>query len=56
MLEILGPDRFICIGREITKRFESIHTDSLGELETNFEQSSKKGEFTIVIAPGSFTL
>ena len=56
MLELLGPDRFICIGREITKRFESIHTASLGELETSFEQSSKKGEFTIVIAPGSFTL
>ncbi len=56
MLEILGPDRFICIGREITKRYESIHTASLGELAPVFEQSSKKGEFTIVIAPGSFTL
>ena len=56
MLEILGPDRFICIGREITKRFESISTKRLGEMAPVFERSSKKGEFTIVIAPEGFTL
>lgn len=56
MLEILGPNRFVCIGREITKRFESITTSSLGELAPIFEQSSKKGEFSIVIAPDGFAL
>ncbi len=56
MLETLGPNRFVCIGREITKRFESIATNSLGELAPIFEQSSKKGEFSIVIAPDGFVL
>lgn len=56
MLEILGPDRSVCIGRELTKRFETITTGTLVTVFEFFKTSSKKGEFAVVIAPGKFTL
>ena len=56
MLEILGPDRFVCIGRELTKRFESITTGALAPVAETFKTSSKKGEFAVVIAPRKFVL
>jgi len=56
MLEILGPDRCVCIGRELTKRFESITTGAMGDVSESFKTSSKKGEFAVVIAPEKFKL
>ena len=56
MLEILGPQRVICLGRELTKLHETIRT---GPLETVVPQalaSSLKGEFTVAIAPADFVL
>ncbi len=56
MLEILGPDRCVCIGRELTKRFESITTGAMSDVSESFKTSSKKGEFAVVIAPEKFKL
>ncbi len=56
MLDILGEDRCICLGRELTKKFETITTGTIGAISESFKSSSKKGEFTIVIAPRKFSL
>jgi len=56
MLEVLGPERCVCLGRELTKRFETILTGTLEDVSEAFKSASKKGEFVVVIAPGKFTL
>ncbi len=56
MEDVLGLDRVICIGRELTKKFETIHSGTIGDIKPLFEQGSKKGEFVVIIAPKSFEL
>ena len=56
MLEILGAQRVVCIGRELTKLHENIRTAPLGELIPALKAGSLKGEFTVAIAPAEFTL
>jgi 16S rRNA (cytidine1402-2'-O)-methyltransferase len=55
-LEVLGPDRVLCIAREITKLHETILTGPAGEIIEAVKTRSQKGEFVVVIAPGSFVL
>ena len=56
MLEVLGPDRVACVGREITKLHESIRTAPLATLVPAVRAGSLKGEFTLAIAPAGFVL
>ena len=56
MLEILGPERVVCVRRELTKLHENIRTDALRELVPALKTGSLKGEFTIAIAPADFAL
>ncbi len=56
MEAILGPDRVICIGRELTKKFETIRSGTIAQVKPLFEQGSKKGEFVVLIAPEKFEL
>ncbi len=56
MLEILGPGRVACVGREMTKLHESIRTAPLGELVPALRKGSLKGEFAVAIAPAGFGL
>lgn len=56
MLEVLGPERVTCVGREITKLHESIRTAPLGTLVPAVRAGSLKGEFTVAIAPADFVL
>lgn len=55
-LQVLESDRMICIGREITKKFETIETTSLQNAKDFLDQQSKKGEFVIILADQKFTL
>ncbi len=52
MILILGENRQISIGRELTKTFETIKTGSVFEIKTFIESDSnqQKGEFVIAIA------
>ena len=53
MCEILGPDRALCVARELTKRFESVLNGTAAEMlawALDPEQVSR-GEFVILIAP-----
>lgn len=56
MLEVLGPERVACVGRELTKLHESVRTAPLGELVPATRAGSLKGEFTLAIAPAGFAL
>jgi len=56
MLEILGPERVVCVGRELTKLHETIRTSALSELVPALKAGSLKGEFTVAIAPAGFVL
>jgi 16S rRNA (cytidine1402-2'-O)-methyltransferase len=56
MLEILGPDRVVCVGRELTKLHETIRTSALSELVPAMKAGSLKGEFTVAISPAGFAL
>jgi len=56
MLEILGPSRVACVGRELTKLHESVRTAPLGELVPALRAGSLKGEFTVALAPAGFSL
>ena len=56
MLEILGPERVVCVGRELTKLHETIRTSALSELVPALKAGSLKGEFTVAIAPAGFAL
>ena len=48
--EIIG-DRFLFIGRELTKKFEELLRGSVSELIEIFEQRKPRGEFTLILIP-----
>lgn len=56
MLEILGPERVVCVGRELTKLHETIRTAPLKDLVPALKAGSLKGEFTVALAPADFAL
>jgi 16S rRNA (cytidine1402-2'-O)-methyltransferase len=56
LLDVLGPDRSICLAKEITKRHETFLVGEAGEVMERFRKMSLKGEFVLLIAPAEFTL
>ncbi|RME73354.1 MAG: 16S rRNA (cytidine(1402)-2'-O)-methyltransferase [Verrucomicrobia bacterium] len=53
---ILGPERVICIGKELTKLHERVLTGPAAEVRASLESIPNKGEFAVLIAPASFQL
>ncbi|WP_309383449.1 16S rRNA (cytidine(1402)-2'-O)-methyltransferase [Cerasicoccus frondis] len=56
MLDVLGPDRVVCLARELTKKYETILTAPLKELADKKTSIKVKGEFVVLIATKGFTL
>lgn len=56
IVEVLGPDRVVCIAKEITKLHEVFHTGRAAEVLARLNAGSLKGEFVVLIAPPDFTL
>lgn len=54
--EKLGPERMICLAREVTKLHESFLVGSVAEVTTLNRTRSSKGEFTLVIGPEGYVL
>ena len=51
LLSVAGPDRWVCIVRELTKKFEEIQRGQLGAMVGEWKsRPSVKGEFVVVIA------
>jgi 16S rRNA (cytidine1402-2'-O)-methyltransferase len=56
LVEVLGPDRCISVGRELTKLHESVHSGPAGEVRRQVAEASQKGEFVVSIAKAGFSL
>ena len=54
--EELGPERMICLAREVTKLHESFLVGSVADVVTLNRTRSSKGEFTLVIGPEGYVL
>jgi 16S rRNA (cytidine1402-2'-O)-methyltransferase len=48
--ELLGEDRGVVIGRELTKKFEEYVRGTVTEVLAYFEINAPKGEFVLLIA------
>jgi len=56
IVSVLGPDRVICIAKEVTKLHETFFIGLAAEVEARLAKASLKGEFVVLIAPREFTL
>ena len=54
IVEVLGPDRVICIAREVTKLHETFLVGLAVDVQARLAKSSLKGEFVVLIAPKDF--
>lgn len=54
--EELGPDRVIAIGKELTKRHETVLVGAAREVREKLQSITIKGEFTVLIAPATYQL
>lgn len=52
----LGPERVVCVAKEVTKLHETFWTGPAGEVRERLAKASLKGEFTLLIAPADFRL
>lgn len=56
VVAILGADRMICVARELTKLFETVHTGRASDVRDLLKTRSSKGEFVVLIAKSDYTL
>lgn len=56
IVSALGPDRVVCVAKEVTKVHETFWVGPAGEVRGRLASASLRGEFTILIAPSGFTL
>jgi 16S rRNA (cytidine1402-2'-O)-methyltransferase len=52
----LGPDRVICVAKELTKLHETFWVGAASEVRAKLAKASLKGEFTLLIAPSDYRL
>lgn len=50
-VEILGPDRPLAVGRELTKKFEEVVRGTAAMVLERFERQAPRGEITLMIGP-----
>ncbi len=53
---VLGPDRVICVARELTKVHETIFTGPVAAVAAAVKERSQKGEFVVLIAKTGYEL
>jgi 16S rRNA (cytidine1402-2'-O)-methyltransferase len=56
IVEVLGPERIICIAKEVTKLHETFLIGTASDVQTRLMKGSLKGEFVVLIAPKDFVL
>jgi 16S rRNA (cytidine1402-2'-O)-methyltransferase len=49
MERVLGPDRRICVARELTKVFQEFQRGTIAQVRAHFNEHAPRGEFTLVI-------
>jgi len=53
MLEILGADRALVVGRELTKLHEELFRGTVAEAQARFQAEPARGELVLVVPPGA---
>lgn len=53
---VFGPERVVCVARELTKQHETVLTGPLQEVKTRLAAGSSKGEFVVMIAKEGYEL
>ncbi len=53
---VFGPDRTVCVARELTKQHETVLTGALRTVRDRLAAGSSKGEFTVLIAKEGYVL
>ena len=53
---VLGPDRIVCLAKEVTKLHETWLIGPAGEVAARLAKTSLKGEFVVLIAPAGYVL
>lgn len=56
LVDVLGEDRCISVGRELTKLHETVHSGPAAEVRDRVAKGSQKGEFVVCIAKAGFEL
>jgi len=56
LLEFVGKERVIVVGRELTKMHEEVFRGRVAEAKSHFDEKNIKGEFVVLVAPKKFTL
>ena len=56
LIEVLGPTRTVCIGREITKMHETFYAGAAKDVLAQLLKGSTKGEFVVMIAKEGYSL
>jgi len=56
LVETLGPERTLCVARELTKLHETVITGDAETVRREVARRSRKGEFTVAIAKAGFVL
>lgn len=55
-IETLGPQRIICVARELTKIHETVITGPAADVLDKLQNGSQKGEFVVMIAKKDYQL
>ncbi len=56
ILDVLGPDRVICVARELTKLHETFLIGPVSEIHPKMRGNNLRGEFVVLIAPADYQL
>ncbi len=56
LVATLGPGRVVCVAKEVTKLHERFWVGPAGTVRDALAAASLKGEFTLLIAPGTYQL
>jgi 16S rRNA (cytidine1402-2'-O)-methyltransferase len=56
IVETLGPERVVCVAKEVSKLHETFWVGTAGDVRDRLAKASLKGEFTLLIAPMEYTL
>jgi len=56
IVSVLGPERVICVAKEVSKIHEAFHVGPAAEVRARLASASLRGEFTVLIAPAGYVL
>ncbi len=56
IVSCLGPERVVCVAKEVTKLHETFWVGPAADVRDRLARASLKGEFTLLIAPGDYRL